>query len=707
MVEKQFLIKYNLICGLNLLPVVKLAFLIVLFSGFLQLCPAQGKWVELNPKIPRVGYQSTYFINPDTGWAVGDSGAIIYTKTGGREWIKQNSGLKEILLKIHSYDGKTVIATGFNGTLLRSVNEGKNWEKIPLPVTGNMWCVKMLDDTLGWACGTSTSLIKTTDGGLNWQYVETGYPGIWYWDMAFVSKDTFYVSCTGGVYLKTEDGGKTWIFNSVNKNISLYTIKVFNSQRIVTGGGEGYIAFTDDGGKNWNYSRPSTFINSFAFINDSLGYALGTEELSIIKTTDGGKSWKYILTEPRIWVGRNNITFVNDSVGYITGGPIILLKTTDKGYTWNNLVIRDDFLDVWFLTPEKGFAVSPPALYKTLNKGEDWQKVNDNLIGSCIFFTDSITGFIGGRGNKIYKTTDGGISWNNKNITGRTDSNFSINKIVFPDKKNGYAVGLYNTFKTTDGGENWFLVNIKGGFSLFFIDSLTGWVLSNPVIKTTDRGLTWNTITILFNEEGSDIYFKNKNEGIVTYYNRLFKTTNGGDNWTEDVKCKGYKYGYFGFLTKAHGFVLGTKQYETTDGGDNWTDISEQEGTRLQKFHSPAANTGYAIGENGLIMRYYDSTITSVKKETFQKVNEIQLSNYPNPFNNSTKIKFITNIAGRAILKIYNTIGQLINTFTENNAEPNRVYEIDFDAARLSSGVYFYQLSIGDKTKIRKALLLK
>jgi photosystem II stability/assembly factor-like uncharacterized protein len=197
------------------------AVVLTVLTQFCKVSYAQGKWVELNPKIPRVGYQSTYFLNPDTGWAVGDSGAVIYTKTGGRKWIKQNSGVKEVILKVHSYNGKTVIATGFNGTVLRSVNEGKNWEKIPVPATGNLWCVKMLDDSLGWACGTSTSLIKTTDGGVNWQYVETGYPGFWYGDMAFISKDTFYVSCSGGVFLKTEDGGDSWTDISQQKGTRL------------------------------------------------------------------------------------------------------------------------------------------------------------------------------------------------------------------------------------------------------------------------------------------------------------------------------------------------------------------------------------------------------------------------------------------------------------------------------------------------------
>ena len=45
-----------------------------------------GVWTELNPKVPRVSYFGIDFINPDTGWAAGGSGAIIKTTNGGDDW---------------------------------------------------------------------------------------------------------------------------------------------------------------------------------------------------------------------------------------------------------------------------------------------------------------------------------------------------------------------------------------------------------------------------------------------------------------------------------------------------------------------------------------------------------------------------------------------------------------------------------------------
>jgi len=43
-------------------------------------------WTELNPKVPRVDYMGIQFVNPDTGWAVGDLGAVITTTNGGNNW---------------------------------------------------------------------------------------------------------------------------------------------------------------------------------------------------------------------------------------------------------------------------------------------------------------------------------------------------------------------------------------------------------------------------------------------------------------------------------------------------------------------------------------------------------------------------------------------------------------------------------------------
>ena len=81
--------------------------------------------------------------------------------------------------------------------------------------------------------------------------------------------------------------------------------------------------------------------------------------------------------------------------------------------------------------------------------------------------------------------------------------------------------------------------------------------------------------------------------------------------------------------------------------------------------------------------------------------------NYPNPFNPSTVIKFVVSENGKAVLKVYNTLGSEVTTLFNGNALANQVYEVNFNAANLPSGVYFYKLQLGNKLSIKKMLLLK
>jgi len=80
--------------------------------------------------------------------------------------------------------------------------------------------------------------------------------------------------------------------------------------------------------------------------------------------------------------------------------------------------------------------------------------------------------------------------------------------------------------------------------------------------------------------------------------------------------------------------------------------------------------------------------------------------NYPNPFNPTTKIRYQIKNHEYVVLKIYNTLGQVITTLV--NEEKNAgAYEVTFNANKLSSGVYFYRMKAGDFIETKKLLLLK
>jgi len=81
--------------------------------------------------------------------------------------------------------------------------------------------------------------------------------------------------------------------------------------------------------------------------------------------------------------------------------------------------------------------------------------------------------------------------------------------------------------------------------------------------------------------------------------------------------------------------------------------------------------------------------------------------NYPNPFNPSTKIKFAFDAVAPTTLKVYDILGNEVAQLFNKTTETGKVYEIEFDASGLSSGVYYYRLSTPQKSLVNKMLLLK
>ncbi|MEP0860130.1 MAG: PQQ-dependent sugar dehydrogenase [Ignavibacterium sp.] len=82
--------------------------------------------------------------------------------------------------------------------------------------------------------------------------------------------------------------------------------------------------------------------------------------------------------------------------------------------------------------------------------------------------------------------------------------------------------------------------------------------------------------------------------------------------------------------------------------------------------------------------------------------------NFPNPFNPSTKISFTVpdGINNKVTLKVFDLLGNEVTTLINENKSAG-VYEVEFDASKLKSGVYIYQLSAGNSSSARKMIYIK
>ncbi len=106
-------------------------------------------------------------------------------------------------------------------------------------------------------------------------------------------------------------------------------------------------------------------------------------------------------------------------------------------------------------------------------------------------------------------------------------------------------------------------------------------------------------------------------------------------------------------------------------------------------------------------IRVYQQVPSGVKNVESQKPSTFVLNqNYPNPFNPSTTIRYSIPSSGNVKLVVYNIIGQTVKTLVDKEQSAGS-YNVNFNAAGLSSGIYFYKLSAGNYTSIKKMIVLK
>ncbi|MEJ2195577.1 MAG: T9SS type A sorting domain-containing protein, partial [Ignavibacteriaceae bacterium] len=101
----------------------------------------------------------------------------------------------------------------------------------------------------------------------------------------------------------------------------------------------------------------------------------------------------------------------------------------------------------------------------------------------------------------------------------------------------------------------------------------------------------------------------------------------------------------------------------------------------------------------------FNSTVDVYQEEGIPT--EYSLSqNYPNPFNPSTKIKFALPQAKLTKITVYDLLGEEVQKLIDRELEAG-YYEINFDASKFQSGVYFYRIQSGNFISTNKMILMK
>lgn len=103
----------------------------------------------------------------------------------------------------------------------------------------------------------------------------------------------------------------------------------------------------------------------------------------------------------------------------------------------------------------------------------------------------------------------------------------------------------------------------------------------------------------------------------------------------------------------------------------------------------------------------YSNVATDVNDEDVSLSGYNLSQNYPNPFNPSTKIQYTLQGADKLVtLKVFDVLGREVRNLVNANQSAGN-YEVFFNAAGLTSGIYFYKLNAGEFSKTKSMILMK
>jgi photosystem II stability/assembly factor-like uncharacterized protein len=223
-------------------------------------------------------------------------------------------------------------------------------------------------------------------------------------------------------------------------------------------------------------------------------------------------------------------------------------------------------------------------------------------------FINSNTGWL--CGIEVIKTTNGGNNW----ITLQHPEENYIQSIHFIDANTGFS-GSFNFWKTTNGGVNWTNMGFGEGnyIDMCFINSLTGWVVSNSngIWRTTDGGNNWTMINNQYNHTLNAIDFIDANTGWACGYDgAMLKTTNGGSNWTAQNSGVSQDLYTIDFSNATIGRAAGLNGSftRTTNGGASWSSTAGPFNFFYEKVLFLTPSIGWLSGQRGIALTTNNGT---------------------------------------------------------------------------------------------------
>jgi len=374
---------------------------------------------------------------------------------------------------------------------------------IPNPqvlLASNPYQIKRASNGKLFAAANFGALWTSVDDGLNWVREVSlpqgkNYSAFATWALDIAPNGKFLSMGQNGV-VADSTAGSPW-----RSNYSLQAVGAYNkidfadcNNGMATGGAS--IAQTFDGGNNWRETVRADFqalnisINSFAFINKNPAKAYFVTSTGTIYRSDN-------MNVPSPATPTIDPSFANGNE------QVLDVATVGNDSVW--------------ACGQSGFSVPAanrsPKIFRSFNGGTTWTTISTFPSGTLsqqftqIEFPSRLVGYVTGSRDTIWKTTDGGVTWNKlplptpgitPQITYTGMFALDVNTVFLTG--NGFPRKV--VFRTTDGGNTW--QDITGNIpailpvgnmnSVLFQDINNGYVVApgGALLKTNNGGVTWD-----------------------------------------------------------------------------------------------------------------------------------------------------------------------------------------------------------------------
>lgn len=478
---------------------------------------------------------SIFFLDARHGFVVGDSGLSVRTTDGGDTWnslaLEDTLGVR-FLNSIHFYDEKYGVIAGFNYFYVTS-DGGTTWISRPIASGQTVFFALMVSPTRFIGFGPTGSVYESDDFGAT--IVNSAIPAsefhgyfrhaVWLPEIGAIAVGEQGTICSyamekgwrmvtscwtkddgtladsqsgkllivsahwrsANVSSQSTDGGRLWTSATIPgqsfAGIHFYTS---DSARIFHETNLSQSLMTTDGGRGWvtaGIAEPPPYTRRWSsgwihFSAEGTGYS-GNED-GILRSTDHGKTWQYSDFTPsgdisspfsnyavRNWYLSGRFFSINSKVAFATvtvvdsqyGNPFavkyrsLLVRTSDAGESWKlvNAPRQSWITSLFFIDQDHGFlGCTDGVLFRTTNGGLSWDslKLATSSVVSAIAMKGSF-GVIGTGNVELFISTDGGASWLQDGPTLHDDGlgPFYITQIVFPDSNSVVAIGNREFFR--------------------------------------------------------------------------------------------------------------------------------------------------------------------------------------------------------------------------------------------------------------------